>query len=249
MPEAPSPRRPPTWRGLLSPTFLACVVIVAAAAGGLRPAMHAIAARYEKHSIPLRRPLEEFNPAAFKSFDATVVAQIENMPSVEDVGTEHVLMVDLKPLDSDRARRFFAWMLVTYYSDPHDQVPHTPEVCYRQAGTRVGDIAVIPVDVPRPDGTPETVDVRAVDMHQPQARLMIAYVFHANGTFCHDREQVRWVVGRPGDRYVYFSKIEAIAAFTHEFERQEAIELCRDILREGLPALVADHYPRPEDLR
>jgi hypothetical protein len=57
------------------------------------------------------------------------------------------------------------------------------------------------------------------------------------------------VVGRPGDRYVYFSKIEAIAAFTHEFERQEAIELCRDILREGLPALVADHYPRPEDLR
>jgi len=91
--------------------------------------------------------------------------------------------------------------------------------------------------------------VRLVDLETAGTHGLTGYLFCASGEFCCRRDQVRWIIGRPGDRYVYFSKIEAIIAYAHERDRPYALEVCQRLLSEALPVLVAEYFPDSADLK
>lgn len=229
----------------LSPTFAACALLLAASAIGLRPAMRSLAASYAKKSIALRSSLSQFDPAALKSF-----RQVSNprrpILSAVDIGTEEILWLDLAEKQSEGEPIRIA-LFVTYYSDPRDKVPHTPEVCYRQSGTVVDNIRTLTLDVPGLGAGVTSVEVRALDLDQASGEGVLMYLFCANGEFRYDRDQVRWLIGRPGDPYVFFSKIEAVANCQSEADKPRALAACKQLLIEALPALVNKHFP-PTDV-
>jgi hypothetical protein len=91
---------------------------------------------------------------------------------------------------------------------------------------------------------------RLLYLTQPEARAALLYVFYVNGQFCYDRQQVRWIMGRLGDPYIYFSKVEAFAVCPlATTDLTPAIEQCQRLLREALPVLVAEYYPDDRELR
>lgn len=209
--------------------------------------MERLANRYAKHPIAPRRSLTEFDVSALKSFRAAAGSGPVELPT-EDIGTEELFWGRLEQ-KAPGFRDLRATLFVTYYSNPGDPVPHTPEVCARQVGVTVSNIASVALSVPGlgPDHPP--VPVRVVDLETAGTRGLTGYVFCASGEFCCRRNQVRWIIGRPGDRYVYFSKIEAMVLYAYEGDRPHALEVCKSLLSEALPVLVAEYFPDSADLK
>lgn len=225
----------------LSPMFAACALLLAASAIGLRPAIRSLAESYTKQSIALRSSLSQFDPAALKSFRQVSNPRRPNL-STADIGTEEILWLDLAEKRSDGEPIRIA-LFVTYYSDPRDKVPHTPEVCYRQSGAAVNNIRTIKLDVPGLGEGATPVEARALDLDQAGGEGVLVYLFCANGEFRHDRDQVRWLIGRPGDPYVFFSKIEVVATCQSDADKARALAACKQLLAEALPVLVNKHFP------
>ncbi|MEW6252206.1 MAG: hypothetical protein AB1716_16325, partial [Planctomycetota bacterium] len=181
----------PRLRALLnSRLFLGCVLLLVAGGLGLRPAAARLAQRYAKQPIALRKSLAEFDISGLRSFQPASPRNALPGPN-QDMGTaEHtwVAFERRPPVVSEAVG-----LLVTYYSDPRDKVPHTPEVCYRQGGTIVNGVSDSVVEIPGWPPAAGGVPVRAVDLQQPAKRGISVYVFCANGQFCRDRLWVRWI--------------------------------------------------------
>ena len=77
---------------------------------------------------------------------------------------------------------------------------------------------------------------------------VLLYTFFCNDRFYSDREQVRWVIGLPGEKYIYFSKVEAVTPIFAESEREAAIDRCRRLIDETLRLLIDRHFPQAEEL-
>lgn len=248
MPEHPrssgsaSPRRP-----LLEPHFVVCLLFLAVAAVGLQPGLAALAARFQKLPIDLRKPLDQLGHSKLPTFVQVPVPANER-PSVTDVGTKDLLLTRFISTDP-RLAKLGTYLLVTYYSDPRDKVPHTPEVCYRQVGAVVEKLTTITINTPELAPKSPTSEVRLLILRQPDGYAAILYLFYVNGRLCYDREQVRRTIAWPGDRHVYFSKIEVTAPIADIANPTPAIECCRSLLREVLPLLVKEHFPDDAQLK
>jgi hypothetical protein len=237
-------------RGLFSPVVLVGAALLVAGAVGLQPACDGLINYFSKEAIAIRKPLEEFDVNGLMSFTESP-PQPGDVPIADeqDLGTAEGVVKFFSPkeapesLSAERVRFF-----VTYYSDPRDQVPHTPEVCFRQSGTVVAGITSTTVPLPAlaPD-TPE-ITVRQLELGKEGTRAILLYFFCCNGSFYHDRERVRFAIGMPGDKYVYFSKVEAIMQWPKGATRDEVVGTCRDLLSEAVPILVRDHFPTAEQL-
>lgn len=241
-----------TRRSLFSPVFILSVVVFLAAAFGLDPAADALIDYYSKESIGLRKSLDDFDAAALPSFrHLSGRGGFAPILETEELGTDDWLNLVFEEQNGQQPAddRHDVLLFVTYYSDPRDQVAHTPEVCYRQAGAVVEGITTISVETP--DLAPETCEVpaRRLEIEEGGHKLILVYFFCCNGKFYHDREQVRVAIGWPGDKYVYFSKVEAVTAWPAGMSRTEAMERCQRLLGEALPILVNEHFPRKEDLK
>jgi len=236
----------PLWRGLVSPVFVLSAMIAIAAALGLRPAVTALADYYRKEPIDLRRSLKDFDVSALPSFN-----RIPDVPAVsapfEAIGTDEYTVLFLQEKGSVDPGRKEA-LFITYYSDPDDRVPHTPEVCWRQGNTIVKDVSTITLDTPELAPEHPRVPVRLLRMEQPRDHVVLLYVFCANGRFYDNREQVRLAAAWPGPRHVYFSKIEAVAYYPAKADPAPSLARCKKLLREALPVLMQQYYPAKEDL-
>ncbi|HSW45530.1 MAG TPA: exosortase-associated EpsI family protein [Phycisphaerae bacterium] len=232
---------------VLSLPFLLCAILLAGTALGLRPGIMALAARMQKESIPLRKPLDRFDKSKLASFEWYQDPD-SRKPDLKATGTEHVFFEKFMPTDPALGKDPVT-LFVTYYSDPGDKVPHTPEVCYRQGPTTIERLSTITMETPELGPKNPQIEVRLLTLRQPAASGVILYLFYINGQPCHDREQVRWTIYKPGDRYVYFSKIEAVTAIPHDADPTPAIERCKRMLREALPVLISEHYPDDAQLR
>jgi len=239
-------------RALFSPVFVLSVLALLIAGLGLRPASDALIRYYSKEPIELRRSLDAFNATRLPSFrHQPVRGRFGALSDTEELGTDDWLNLVFEERDSDGPAKEpgTALLFVTYYSDPRDQIAHTPEVCYRQGGAVVEGITTVPVHLP--DLAPEIPEIQArrLEIEQHGRKQILLYVFCCNGKFYHDREQVRIAIGWPGDKYTYFSKVEVVTPWPSGVDRQIPTERCQQLLSEAIPILVNEHFPRKEDLK
>lgn len=227
--------------------FWFSLVVLAVAACALEPALAWLGEHYRKHPLPTRVPLKSLDWHALPSFEpASDTSQFVDHQTDEDAGAAELLMLGLQERagvgDGGQALLF-----VTYYNDPDNRVPHTPEVCYRQAGAAVRVVDTLPVEVTI-EGRTEQVTVQLVAADRLGARAVIAYVFCVNGRFYTDRNEVRLALGWPGDRGLYFSKVEGVTRTNLDEPIEAAAERSVLLLREGLQELIRTHYPRFADV-
>jgi hypothetical protein len=237
-------------RRLLSPMFLIAVVLLLIAAVSFRPTIASLTSYYSKEPIPLRKPIDLFNGYALPSFtpifeDTGMVVAYGDVET-DDLLTQSFELKDPGPEDGEFPT---AMLVVTYYSDPRYQVPHTPEVCYRQAGVPVTHLRSEPFDADGLDGGPRRINGLGLDVDAGHTRLVIVYVLCTNGEFYDDREKARLAIGWPGDKYTYFSKIEAVARYEEDGQYDAALARCKRLLSEALPVLLADHFPSKVDVQ
>lgn len=246
MPDAQGISRMPSHSWFSRP-FLACLVLLVATPAALRPGWSILEQRLQKESIALRKPFDQFDWSAMTSFRREPMSE-EELVELAPTGADDAFLEQLIPKDSSLGTEPIK-LFVTYYSDPQDKVPHTPDVCYRQGSTTIERLETITIETPELAPKTPRLDVRFLQLRQPEASGVILYLFYANGRPCYSRNQVRFVTYMPGDRYVYFSKIEAITSIPHDADPTQAIECCKRVLQEALPILISEHYPDDAQLR
>jgi len=228
---------------LLSARFLLAAIILVFTATGLRPGMRALAKYYEKESIEPRRPLAEFDVSRLPSFRKGWEFPFEAMP--EGAGTNKFVYQHLKRRSVGKGA-VSMHLLVTYYSDPGDKVPHTPDVCYRQMGAVVKKMTTILVDTPQLSPEHPQTEANLLVLLMPDgSEQIVLFCFYVEGSFTCRRDVARLIIGRPGNRYTYFSKIETASNSVSA----GGIELCKSLLSESLELLVAEYFPRKEGLK
>ncbi len=154
----------------LSPPFVACALMLGGAAAGLQPAVKALIRHYSKEPISLRRSLDEFDAARLASFRVVTDGTAFDTAVSDDVGTDDALrlVVEKKGAATEGRRELDTLLFVTYYNDPRDTIPHTPEVCYRQDGATVNAITPVYLDVDGIDPTgPKRIKARLLDWRTP----------------------------------------------------------------------------------
>jgi hypothetical protein len=240
------PAEPPR---VLSPVFIAAAAVLAAAAAGLQPLLSLLIETYTKEPVAVRKRLDALDTSALRSWrliaeDPTFRIEVDP----DEVGTDDVIQMVFQPAGSPGRRPAEDTLLfVTYYNDPRDTIPHTPEVCYRQSGAIVHDIQTITIPVDGPGPEPVEVEARLLDLQPEGWHGALAYVLVCNARVYHDRKWARLAIGWPGDRRVYFSKVEAVSRCEGD-DCAGAIERVRTMLAEALPVLMRDHFPGRGDV-
>jgi hypothetical protein len=233
------------WRGLLSVRFVLSAVILAAAALGLRPGMAVLGKYYAKESIGIKRSLRKFDAANLPGFEKEWKFRMETRE--DEIGTEEYVLVIL-----DRKYRSegleSAYLLVTYYNDPRDKVPHTPDVCYRQEGAIVKKKTTIQLDIPGISSQETPIEATLVVLNTGHENRIVIFFFVVEGEFRRTRQQVRWVLGMPGNKYCYFSKIEASATYPKDGDPTRAIGITKKLLAESVPVLLDQYLPDTRQL-
>jgi len=229
-------------RPLLSAGFLLSASVLTLAAVGLRPGMKTLGEHYTKEPIAPRKPLAEFDISRLPSFKTGWLRS--DIPP-DDIETEECAIIRLTA-ENPTGEPEEVVLFVTYYSDPKSKVPHTPDVCYRQAGAIVKAMKNVTIDIPALGLRPK---VRLLLIQQEGYNQALIFCFCADGEFRNSREQVRWVIGKPGNRHVYFSKIETVANYPIGADPGPAVEICKKLFAEAAPILVAEHFPTKKQLR
>jgi hypothetical protein len=242
----------PRWRSAWSVLPLVSASLFLAAAVGLRPGAEALIRHYRKEPIELRKPLREFDAGEMQTF-RLVPASSGFTRGTEAAGgrvEEQLSLVfeDLPPGEAGSAQPDVR-LTVIYEGDPDRQVPYPPELIYRQSGAVVEGVRAIDVDTPDLAPDPSGVPARFLDIKQNDDHFILIYLYCCNGEFYDDREEVRFAISWPGDKYAYFSRVEALMEWPPGMSRLDATERCQRLLSEAVPILVRDHFPRREDLR
>ena len=233
------------WRGLLSVRFVLSAAILAVVALGLRPTMAALARYYAKESIGTKRPLQKFDTANLPDFQKDWKLRVGQ--TEDEVETEEYMIVNLVRKYPSQGPES-AYLSVMYYNDPRDKVPHTPDVCYRQAGAIVKEKTTIQLDIPGISSQNTPIEATLVDLNTgPQDRIVV-FFFVVEGKFRRTRQQVRWVLGMPGNKYSYFAKIEASTTYPKDGDPARAIEIVKKLLADAMPVLMDQYLPDTRQL-
>lgn len=233
---------------LFHPVVVVACAVLTASAVGLDRGLKALILEYSKEAIVLRKPLQDFDTSRVLSVRPDYETPFFDTSASEFVGTDDVLRVCFKDAENPDRRDLQVLLFVTYYSDPRDTIPHTPEVCYRQGGATVSRLWIEPIEVEVPGAEDGRITARAIDLELQGWDEVLLYTFCSNGKFYDDRLKVRWAMGMPGDRHVYFSKIEVVTSIAEGTTHADAVERCKRVLQEIIPVLVDDHYPTREDV-
>ena len=227
--------------------FLLSAIILILCAVALTPAISYLSKNYEKNSALIRKPLKDFDISKLPSFkDGWELEQQRNAP-VKDLGTEEYMSLVFKT--SKAGIPSVTRLFVTYYNDPADKVAHTPDVCSRQAGFTVIETSTITIDMPQL--APDYKKIKAqfhVLFREPIYAANI-FVFFVENKFKHTRRQVRWALAMPGNRYTYFSKIEAAAVYTNPEDKDKAVQMAVQLLKEAIPELLDRHLPTIQQIK
>lgn len=239
------------YQAFRQPGFLVCAAGLSAAAVGMHAAAETASHWMHKRPIPIRKPMREFNAEALTGFRF-----------VEDVGegdageveTNEYLAWRLGPATLQAPAAATTFLQIYYYTSEEKtpQIPHTPEVCYRQGGNQVTDIGDLSIPIPGLAPGIDSVAAKYVRMShptQPQNRdFCVVYVFCVNGRFHDDREKARLDLAMPWNRAVYFAKIECATRIARPERLPEALDTCRSMLAAAIAELVRNHFPTQADV-
>jgi hypothetical protein len=229
--------------------FVACVLLLTLTALGLTPALSALKSHYRKTSIQPRVPLADFNLSALASFKRAPKDSPFELPHTdEEAGGDEMMALRLQERGATGLNGQ-AYLVVTYYGDPEDRVPHTPATCYRLLGATIRAVGTTFLEFPNREELPERINVSTVIAEERGAVAVIAYVFCANARFYTGRNEVRVAMGMPGDKRWYFSKIEVVARAELGENHQPVLDRCLLLLREALPELASKHLPSRADVK
>jgi len=233
---------------ILSVPFLISAFLIVFAATGLKPTLASLAKYYTKESIDPIKPLSEFDVSDLPSFKQGWEFRKDQI--LEAVNTDKFILTYLDRKDPYK-KPAYANLFVTYYSDPKDRAPHSPDVCYRQGGAVVKQLKTITIDTSNlHGGKPSKIPAYLVVFDMPEGgQQLVIFTYCVEGIFQCKRWAVRWQIGKPGNRYTYFSKIEVAAAFEGDQEFRESINLCKTLLKEALYKLVSEYFPSPETIK
>lgn len=230
-------------RGWFSGPFLLAFLVLCLTAVLLPPLLRVLASHYEKEPIAIRRSLKTFDPQSLPFLQKDWNFHYSPV-SAEEIGTEEYTYITFLRKDKLTSPQQMV-LFITYYSNPRDKVPHTPEVCSRQAGAIVRQLTTATIDIPESG----PIEVKRLILDEQKYSSLTLYVFCVEGLFRHDREQVRWVIGKPGNRHVFFSKIEVAALLPANGDTQAAFEACKEVLSQAIPVLVNDYFPTKEQIQ
>jgi hypothetical protein len=188
--------------------------------------------------------LSEFDISCLPSF---VSGWIRSDIPPDDIETDEYAIIRLTAEDTEQRPKEIV-LFVTYYSDPNSKVPHTPDVCYRQAGADFKGMENTTIVIPGLERDSE-VTARLLFFEKDGRDRVVIFSFFVDGQFRHSREQVRWSIGMPGNRHVYFSKIETVASYPSGGSPNAAIELCKKLFSEAASVLISQYYPTKEQVR
>jgi hypothetical protein len=223
----------------------ATIMILAAAAIAANPTAEAIALRFQKSEAALRETFATLRDPSINGIRRVETADDEVRRLAEsDVGTPDTLLRTYT--DGPNAYILF----VTYYSNQRETIPHTPEVCYRQAGALVNSSSNVQLALPPKEGDSavRTVEAKLLDIQADGTRRALVYVLCCEGAYRNDRESARIALGMPGNRRTYFSKIEASAILSEGEDFPAAAQRARKLLESVIPELERTHFPTQQQL-
>ncbi len=237
--------------------FWSCLLLLIAAAVGLKATARSFGWYFRKEAVPLKTSLSHFDVGALGPryerhwLSDHIAPMSEDM--VDSLGTEEyfqVFVADTLTEAHDPAH--IAHVFVSYYTGKPDMVPHVPEECWIAGGYDMvgGEEVRIPV---AGVGAPEDeVPMQVLEFKSRQQEISggreggtatVMYFFHANGGYATTRTQVRASMLNPLQRYGYYAKIEisfrnaaGVLAGT-----EASIEAVAPLLARLLPALFENH--------
>ncbi len=235
-------------RSIFCGKFLLSVFVIGIAAAGLRPGMHYLAEYYSKETIAVNRLLKEFDISCLPSYRQGWIKM--DLPMKEDIETDEYILIQLHREDTIKIPSDIV-LLVTYYSDPSSKVPHTPDVCYRQSGAIVEQMESIEIDVPNLPSGEKQVEARQLKLKMPDTgnQGVVIFSFCAEGLLRCTREQTRLVLGKPGNKYTYFAKVEVVAFCLPDADPSSTIAECKRLYSEVMPVLLSEYFPKMEQLK
>jgi hypothetical protein len=230
-----------------SGSFISGVLILGVGALAIEPTMQVISTHFAKRPIPINRPFDDFDISLLPTFGKGWKVEHIDQPD-EELGTSEYTFVEFTRGQTGgefEQVKLFA----SYYSDPEDKVPHTPDVCYPPQGAVITKMGPIELNAPGLPAGYREVPLRYIEFKWPERNEVVMYCFCVEGQIRYDREQVRWIMGKPGNKHTYFGLIMVGADYSHGSSSMAAEERCRRLLNEALPVLLRDHYPAEEQLR
>lgn len=234
---------------LTSKRFLAAFAIVMLVGFGLPFGVDQLVLAARKDAIDIRRPLATIEPDVLPSFTLRRDLFID-AAGPEWVGTEEMIIYPAEPLDPKwpgrRSASTLPTLFVTYYSDPDETIPHTPEVCYVQAGSAITSATLAPINIAGRDDNPERA--KRLLIERGDDRRIVMYVLYHNGKVLDDRAQVRLAMALPGADRTYFAKIETVQPITPNVDEAAAERIATQLLEEAIAAVSAEHLPFDDDL-
>jgi len=233
------------------PTFVACVVVLAASAIGLETTVRVLGLQFRKQPVPLRRPLDQLDMSKLLPEYEFVAAHAIQPDILGELGTDQYLNCILREKARKENDPQGYWrVLVTYYTGDPDQVPHVPDMCYLGGGFQRRESRKVYLAVPALGSKGDKIPIRVLSFGKQgvgaRRQVVVMYVFSANGRFECDRQRLRVLLGKPLERYAYFSKVEISLSAPNT--SQAAMEAGTKLLRKLLPILVSDHWPDWEAL-
>lgn len=237
-------------RALKQPQFVTGAVILILMALGMRTADRAAGAWLAKRPVPIRKTLRKMDPNKITGFR---FVEDRGNGQARFVETDEYLEWRFVPTERFKGTQV-AYLGVYFYTGSGKglQIPHTPEVCYRQSGNQVTDMGTL--EIPTPDLAPEITSITAkyVRMSHPtdpaNKDICVAYVFCVNGRFFESREKARIHLGMPWNRAVYLAKIDCTVRVPGPHRLDAALGACKLMLSQAIPELVREHFPRDADI-
>lgn len=232
------------------PQFVTGAVLLILMVLGMRATASAAGAWLEKRPVPIRKPLRQMDRNKITGFR---FVEDRGFGQAKFVETNEYLEWRLVPTERFTNTQV-AYLGVYFYTGRGKglQIPHTPEVCYRQSGNQVTDMGTL--EIPTPGLAPEINSVTGtyVRMSHPtevaNKDICVAYVFCVNGEFFASRAKARIHVGMPWNRAIYLAKIDCTVRVPAPHRLDAALGACKLMLSQAIPELVHEHFPRPADI-
>jgi hypothetical protein len=239
------------FKPYLQPAFMVCVLLLAAASGGMSIAKNKFEMYLKKTPLPLKKSHELLDEDGMGSFKITAKQKIQNKEIVKALGTEDYIQWVVEDLEapSDSAVKKFL-LFITYYHMP-DRVPHVPEECYTGGGFQKisSDGIVFKFSA---DNSNINVPARQLvfankdpGYFQKLTEFPVLYFFKVNGEYSNSRGDARTILNKnifgPSS---YFSKVEIV--FNQQGvtpANEEAVAASEKLVNVILPALENKFWP------